>query len=718
MMPSPVALLLIILAACLPGALALRLWRKRFAADPIEFLFASLAFGLLFIGWSALLLAGLGRFSLPALTGLWLAVVLALAVAALVRRAPPALVPAEPSRWNAWEAAALVVWLAAAAFVYFRPHEFVIGGADAGVYVNLGASISRTGGILIRDPLLGALDAPLRAAFLRAMPAGEAAPYYLLPGLYVTGAAADLITPQFFHLHPAWQAVGFALGGLNAELLITPLWGLLGCLAVYFLARSLWGWRPALLALVALSATALQVWFARYPTAEVLTQYLFWTGAWALGRWLAEDEPPALWACLAGLALGQVFLARADTYALLALPVVLAAWFTLRRAWRRDALWFFAPFLLLAAHSIAHGLLITRPYFVLSVGAVARPLLRLAGQRAALAAALVALALGAAVWLWLRRAAEQRGRVATQLAARRPVILRLTAILVILLALFAYFVRPALGELRVSNYWFGGGNVPVLDRENLTRLGWYLSPLGLALGVGGLALLIVRDLNRRTAFWLLAGGFFTAVFVWKIGANPHQIYAMRRYVPQALPLFVLAAVYFVRWLWSQRPPFGRGVALLLTGGWIVGIVLISLPFAAQVDYRGLAAQVDDLNAALPSKAVVLFDDPAPVGVADFLGTPLRLLYGRPVFLLRQAGVDAAALSQAIASWREDGYEVVLLQTDAAQLWPLGEASLGPAQTRALRFAYLENTYDSPPRNVLSGEWQVRVRTVNIMEGSQ
>ncbi len=84
---------------------------------------------------------------------------------------------------------------------------------------------------------------------------GEAAPFYLLPGFYVTGMPADVVTPQFFHLHPAWQAVGYALGGLRAELWMTPLWGILGCLAVYLTVRALWGWRWALLALVVLSAT-------------------------------------------------------------------------------------------------------------------------------------------------------------------------------------------------------------------------------------------------------------------------------------------------------------------------------------------------------------------------------------------------------------------------------------------------------------------------------
>jgi hypothetical protein len=725
MTPPPAALLIILLAAGLTGWAALRLWRKQFSTDPVEFVFVALTLGLLLIGWSGLLLAETGRFSLAALAAIWAAVSATLLALVALRRNPAALAPAGVSRWNRYEALALAGWLVIASFFYLRPHEFIIGGADAGVYVNLGASISQTGSILVRDPLLGALDEPLRGALLRAMPAREAAPFYLLPGFYVTGAPPDLVTPQFFHLHPTWQAVGHALGGLDAELLITPLWGLLGCLAVYMTVRSLWGWRPALLALVALSATALQVWFARYPTAEALTQYLFWTGAWALGQWLAREEPPSLWAFVAGAALGQVFLARVDTYVLLALPVALAVWFTAIRGWRRDALWFFAPFLLLAAHSIIHGLLITRPYFAFSLGSGARTLLRSTGQQIAFAAVVLALIVAALGWLALRGRPERRAWLVERARSVLPLLLRSAAVLIVLLALFAYFVRPELGAARSGNYWFGGGALPVLDRENFARLGWYLSPLGLALGVGGIALMLARELNRRTAFILAAAGFFSVVFIWRIGANPHQIYAMRRYVPQVLPLFTIGAVYLLRWLCAQRPPAGRVVAALLTGGWLISILLSSARFATQVDYRGLAAQISELNAALPSKAVVLFNDPAPVGVADFIGTPLRFLHDRPVFLLRQepanaeadAGGLAAALADAVRDWRKEGYEVVLLQTDAAQPWPLGEESLGPAAGFALRSQFLENTFEARPEKVLPIEWQIGVRTVQSPEGS-
>jgi hypothetical membrane protein len=316
----------------------------------------------------------------------------------------------------------------------------------------------------------------------------------------------------------------------------------------------------------------------------------------------------------------------------------------------------------------------------------------------------------------LVRALPKRMVAASRLDGFARVGLRIAAVLVVLLALFAYFVRPELGAINVSNYWYGGGTVPTLDRENFVRLGWYLSPLGLGLAVVGVALMLVTEANRRTAFLLVAGGFFSLVFLWRVGANPHQVYAMRRYVPQVLPFFIIAAVFLLRWLSLRRPPVGRLLAFALTAGWIISIVLTSRPFATQVDYAGLANQIQELDTALPRKAVVLFNDPAPVGVADFLGTPLRFLYGRPVFLLRQEEIDGAALAAAVAKWRQDGYEVVLLETSPDHRWPLAQTTLGPPRDFVLRFQNLENSYDARPHQILSAEWRVSIRPINPTEG--
>lgn len=716
-LPPPLAVLLVLLAAGLTGALLLSLWRKRAGGDPVEFIFAAVSLGLLLIGWLALVLAEFGRFSLGALGGLWIGITGVL-LAVRLARAREVKQPAGPEPRNRWELFALLLWLVIAGVFYFRPHEFIIGGADAGVYVNLGANIAKTGGILIQDPLLGALDPALRPALLRAMPAGEAAPYYLLPGFYVTGAPADLVTPQFFHLHPAWQAVGYALGGLPAELWITPLWGLLGCLAVYMTARAWLGWRPALLALVLLSATGLQVWFARYPTAEALTQYLFWLGAWALGQWFTAKAPRGLWAMIAGAALGEVFLVRIDAYALFALPFILALWFTASRTWRREALWFFAPFLLLAGHSIAHAVFITKPYASVILGATTRVFTGAGPQRVVVAAVFAVMVVAVLAWLFLRRSDNLRNRARAVLIRVRPAGLYAAAGVVVALALFAYFIRPHLGEITVGNYWYGGGALPNLNRENFVRLGWYLSPLGLALGIGGIALMIVRGLNRRTAFVLIAGGFFSLIYLWRIGANPHQVYAMRRYVPQVLPFFVMGGAFLLWEIYRARRTVGRWAAIGLTAIWITGIVLPNQVLFRQVDYQGLAEQISRLNAALPRNAVVLFNDASAVGVADFVGTPLRFLYGRPVFLLRQANIDGTALTKAITTWRASGYEVVLLETSAGQPWPLPSDTLGAPAYQVLTFDNLENTYESKPVRVLNGEWRLAIRLVESARGSE
>ncbi|MDQ1300434.1 MAG: hypothetical protein QG637_352, partial [Chloroflexota bacterium] len=128
------AILILPLAAWLPGALAVSLWGKRLRDDPLEFLFAGLAFGVLILGWLALLLAEVGYFSLGRLAALWGVLVLGLGWRFRVgqcraqlnsgARKHPEQQPASSATWriNRWESAGLLLWLAVAAWLFFRPH--------------------------------------------------------------------------------------------------------------------------------------------------------------------------------------------------------------------------------------------------------------------------------------------------------------------------------------------------------------------------------------------------------------------------------------------------------------------------------------------------------------------------------------------------------------------------------------------------------------------
>ena len=694
-------------AALLPGALLLWLTGRQRITDLVTFSFAALSLGLLVFGWIALVLAEAGWYSLSRLALIWSVVVLALAGACLVAHQRQSAIGARAApglHIERWEAVALGVWLLAACALYFRPHQIITGGADVGVYVNLGANIARTGRILISDPTLAALDPVLDAALLRALPPNEGAPHYLLPGFYVPGTQRGQIVPQFYPLHPVWLAVGHDLGGVQAELLMTPLWGMLGALAVYLTVKRLWGWKVGLLTLAALSLTALQVWFARYATAEMLTQYLFWTGAWALIAWADDEEPHWLWSTIAGMALGQVFLTRIDMYGLLVVPIVAAVWRWRRHNWQRTDVLFFGPFILLASHSLLHGALQSGPYTAVLLHYVQTVAFAWLKPSAALGAAVIALATF----------------VAFVVRRRRPVLWQrikrlpwgwIGALLVIALALYAYLVRPHLGQVLSDAYWYGGGQEPNMDRENLVRLGWYLSPLGVALGVLGTAWMLVKEANRRTAFLLGAGLFFSLLYLWRIQANPHQIYAMRRYVPVVLPFFVIAAAYFIYRLSTLRRNWSRWLSLGLTLLWLFGIVWSSRGFVSQVDLRSAIMQMDRLNALVEPRSVLLFGDPAPVGMGDLLGTPLRFLYGHDVYTLRTPGaLDSARFDEALARWRDAGRQVYWIDVPDGPSWP-GRASLGPTKEFTFEAAVLENTYDHKPTRVDVTPWRITVAPV-------
>lgn len=695
------------LAALAPGALAVSLWGKRFRDDPLEFIFASLAFGVLIIGWPALLLAELGAFSLLRLAVLWGGIVLVLG---LWRRrcAGQLLAPPASSRFSRWEMVALLLWLALASWLFFRPHEFITGGADAGVYVNLGANIARTGAILIRDPLLAALDRDLYPALLRQLPPGEMAPFYIFPGFFVPAATDGLIIPQFYPLHPVWQAIAFAVGGLRTELLMTPLWGALGALAVYFTVRRLWGWPAGLLALTGLSLSALQAWFARYPTAEMLTQYLLWTGLWALLAWLDGRKPPGLWATLAGAALGQVFLVRIDMYPLLLLPVGVGFWLWRTHGRRRESLGFFGLFGLFTVHSLVHGAIFSGPYFYSLLGHSLRLLRQFWLPGAGLLGLAVVIFL-LAVWR-----SAWRGRLFGAIAARRRLWALIAAALLLAAALYGYFGRPYWNQPKMFAYWYGGGAIPNLDHENLLRLGWYLGPGGIALGVAGACWLLIKELNRRTAPLLAIGLFFSFLYLWRIQANPHQIYTMRRYAPVALPFFIIAAVYLIRWLHLHLKGHLRG---LLSGGltviWLSGIVWGARGFVSQVDYRGVIGQFDRFAATLPPRAIVIFGDSAAVGAGDILGTPLRFVYGHDVLTLRSSEtLNQEAFTETIRGWQRAGRRVYWAAVPERSAWPLAETMLGPAIEHRFEMMILEHAYDHKPTLVIAEKWQFAISEIN------
>jgi hypothetical protein len=299
-------------------------------------------------------------------------------------------------------------------------------------------------------------------------------------------------------------------------------------------------------------------------------------------------------------------------------------------------------------------------------------------------------------------------------SARRSLWITGAAILLAAIAVFGYFVRPHLGQVKMSAYWFGGGEVPNLDRENLVRLGWYFGPAGIALAVAGMCWMLIKELNRRTAFLLGAGLFFSLLYLWQVQANPHQIYVMRRYVPVVLPFFIITAAYLINWLYVNLRGRARWVVSIgLTAIWFSGILLSTRGFVSQVDYRGIISQLDRFNADLPPHSVLIFGDSAPLSVGDMLGTPLRFLYGHDVFTLRDSGqLDRASFAEAIRNWQRAGRTVYWIGEPGGPSWPAISQTPGSASDYHFDAVVLEHTYDHKPTALTVEKWQVPLAEVS------
>jgi hypothetical protein len=304
----------------LPGAVLFRLpfWnRDRRAALPAEeraywALMLSIAISLSLV----VALAALHRYSFTRLVIADLLIAAALAVAARfdlrlgAKARRPGLAAAIPL------ALALIgVWR------FLPPSEYIIGGKDPGVYVNAGIQIAQRGAIVVLDPVVAAVPAFARDLFF---PRDTNRTHFKGPrfmGFYVLDPETGAVVSQFPHVFPASIAIGYALDGLTGARWTFAFWGVLGLLSVYFAGGRLLGRPAAAAAATLLALNVVQVWFSRYPNADIVMQGILFAALLANARAHVDDD--AFFAPIAGALLALLLFLRFD--AVVAVAAVVAS---------------------------------------------------------------------------------------------------------------------------------------------------------------------------------------------------------------------------------------------------------------------------------------------------------------------------------------------------------------------------------------------------------
>jgi hypothetical protein len=548
---------------------------------------------------------------------------------------------------------------------FFPPSEYVIGGKDPGVYMNEGIQIAQQAALVVRDPVVSSVPAFARDLFF---PSYQREDYYSLRfmGFFIRNPDSGTVVGQFPHLFPASIAIGYGVDGLTGARRATGVWAILGVLAVYFAGRRLAGAPAAWAAAALLSLHVVQVWFARYPNAEMVMQALLFAAILAHAR--AHVDGDGFFAPVAGGLLGLLLFLRFD--AVLGIVAVLAALALAVLAGRaRLRLSFFATLALAAALAVPYLIFPLRHYADLPIVFLSHlPAWQYALLAAAAAAGLTALVLGARL-----------PALARQVEAVAPTVL---ACAVVGAAAYALLLRePVHGVLAARDAY-----------ALKTFANFYVTVPGLLAALLGFVLLARRDFWRAPEIFTTVA-LFSFFFFYKIRIVSDHFWMARRFLPVILPGALLfaaaAAVSGARGGWAPtrvvRGTIGLAFLLLLATQY----TRAAKPVLPHVEYAGVIARLEALAGEVRDRDLLVVEA-RNASDTHVLALPLAYIYARHVLVLNSPKPDKAAFA-GFLDWARTRYERVLFMGGG------GTDLLSPAwDARALaseRFQIPE--YDAP-----------------------
>jgi hypothetical protein len=660
--------LLIPVALYLPGHfLGTRLAQK--GDGPFELVLLKISASLAVAGPLLTLLALAGWFTAPVILGTF--GTCAIAAFFLARGGRPA------ARVKAWDLVGLAL-VAGSVALYFRPAEYIVNSRDPGVYTLFADRLARTGALLHHDPLVAVVSS--------FHPFLEGKKY---PGFYVYGQ--DLIVPQFFPGPFAFLGLGNLVGGLWGSLFVVPVMGALAVGVAFALGNVLFGRWAGLIGAVLLAESYAQVWWARHPASEIMTQLLILAGLWLAVRFARGAGLVS--GVIAGVLLGGAMLVRVDAFlAASAVPLL----FGYDLLTRRDARRWLHPGIPLV---VCAGL--TLVYLNTVGGRYLYVIYTEHGLREALALAPFAagvVAVAVAVFLYVRRRWGER--IGGYLEARGRWIPVTGALCVAAVALWAYFVLPAPWESLPD----GSRDFDAYRTQILVRMTWFTTPAVAALGLAGFVL-AARRLDTPRALVLGAFLSFGVLYVTIPNVSPDLPWATRRFVPAVFPILSLLAGYAAveagRWIgrvWRREVGIVAGAALaLLAFGWTVHT---STPIIGFRELEGAIGAFDRVEREIPTSDIVYMEMPDGY---DVTASTFEYAYGRPVLpydrvrFIREVDDLAAAglLEDAVYVTTDGGPAPLLADVDFREV-ATAEFSLPrlaaveeelPTQKETLRLTY-------------------------------
>jgi 4-amino-4-deoxy-L-arabinose transferase-like glycosyltransferase len=524
------------------------------------------------------------------------------------------------------------------------PSDYVSGGQDQGVYVNIAAHIVHSGGIAIDDRVRSKLDGSSAAG---TYDQDNAVGGDFLLGIFQRGEGADkTLQFQFYHLFPVIMALAGGTLGLGASVYALTALSLLSILFFYVLALEVTQ-RPRVAAVAAflLAINPLHAFFSRFPVSEVPTLCFTLAASWLLVRmWRnhAETDPGhqrLWWGILSAAALGCAFLTRISGF--MYMPVVfliggaVCLWEVDRPTRRMFLLWTLlvnAVFALSVLYGYAYSPIYTKFQFEVSFGSY------LGLHWRVWILSLWALGILALAALYVsgheaRFAKPLRNVVSTGDRCMGALLLLALALGLYRLYQLGWSERYATDAWLSQRWHIARTGAGVFSFSSFVVAAEYSSPFVLALFM---ALAWKRELPgvlRILLAFVLLFHFYLTGPQWLIPYQPYYArYLVSEYVPYVI-LFVVSAYPFI------RSSTYRGLALwmfALGGIWSLALSIGQLraneQHAMAQSYQRIASRIGDDD-------LLLLDTDTLSLPHQLIEMPFMLRYGRHVARISRGSLE-------------------------------------------------------------------------------
>ena len=233
-------------------------------------------------------------------------------------------------------------------------------------------------------------------------------------------------------------------------------------------------------------------------------------------------------------------------------------------------------------------------------------------------------------------------------------------------------------------------------------LSWYLGPVTIALAIFGAAVMLSRIVRRPDASYCLmlaVAGIGTGLYLWNPSISPDQIWASRRFVPAAMPLFVLLACFAIAVLaeWTWRRSEGLASRSVLAIG---AVTLVAFPLGTTIPVRAFSPESGYLagveatcRATGPDAAILTAADDV---LSQELVGALRSWCNVPVAIMTRP-FSMAEIQHLAEEWQADGRKLWVIGSTSEAVTKSAPGSLPTVLARLVSPRDLEMTLNRPPQ---------------------